>query len=59
MGIQLLDPLISFPIKKVANINRRPLANKILANAVKTLLSVNKINSPTKEQKIKKKNCLL
>ena len=55
MGIQLLDPLISFPITKVANINRRPLANKIFAKAVKTLLSTNKIKMATKEQKIKKK----
>ena len=59
MGIQLLDPLISFPITKVANINKRPLANKIFAKAVKTLLSTNKIKMATKEQKIKKKNCLL
>ena len=59
MGIQLFDPLISFPITKVANINRSPLANKILANAVNTLLSTNKIKIATKEQKIKKKNCLL
>ena len=59
IGIQLLEPLISFPITKVANINNKPLANKIFANAVKTLLSINKMKTPIKEQKIKKKNCLL
>jgi hypothetical protein len=30
-----------------------------LANAVNTLLSINKIKIPTKQQKIAKNNCLL
>ena len=59
IGIQLFYPLISFPITKVANINKRPPANNMFASAVKTLLSTNKIKTATKEQKIKKKNCLL
>ena len=59
MGIQLFEPLISFPITKVANIKSIPPAKRILAKAVNTLLSIRSIKTPTKEQKIKKKNCLL
>ena len=59
IGIQLFDPLISFPITNVASINNIPLANKILASAVKTLLSMSKIKMPMNVQKIEKYICLL
>ena len=43
IGIQLFEPLIFLPNTKVASINRIPSTYKILAKAVKTLLSISKI----------------
>ena len=54
IGIQLLDPLISFPKTKVASINNMPKAYKILESAVNTLLSMSKIKMAMKAQKIAK-----
>ena len=54
IGIQLFDPLIFLPNTKVASINTIPPAYKILASAVNTLLSINKINIPIKLQKMAK-----
>ena len=59
IGIQLLDPLISFPTTKVANINNIPPAYNKLASAVNTLLSMSKIKMAMNAQNIAKYICLL
>ena len=54
MGIQLLDPLISFPKTKVASINNSPKTYKTFDSAVNTLLSMSKIKTAMKAQNIAK-----
>ena len=54
MGIQLLDPLISFPKTKVASINKIPKTYITFDSAVNTLLSMSKIKMAINAQNIAK-----
>ena len=54
MGIQLFDPLISFPKTKVASINKIPKTYITLDSAVNTLLSMSKIKMAINAQNIAK-----
>ena len=54
MGIQLLDPLISFPKTKVASISKIPKTYKTLESAVNTLLSMSRIKMAMKAQNMAK-----